>query len=267
MSDEVAASGRPAVPRATTILLALAGATVTAFGLAAISSIAGPVLFALVLTVTVQPVRIALERRGVPRGLATGSVILAVFALLAGFIGALFLALAQFAELLPTFAPQLRAFADGVADFLTRIGFGPEQVATIVSGLDPSAVLDLIGGLLGGVGGLVFWLVTVITTVLLMAMDGTYLPALLRNLRLSHPDLVDAIGIFAGGVRRYMGVTTALGVGQGLLNWGALVILQVPGAGLWACSRSCAASSRTWATSSRSCRRSSSGASPAVGPP
>jgi predicted PurR-regulated permease PerM len=233
MADDVAASGRPAMPRATAILLALAGAAVTAFGLAAISSIAGPVLFALVLTITVQPVRVALERRGVPRGVATGSVILAVFALLAGFIGALFLALAQFAQLLPGFAPQLHAFAEDVAAFLTRIGFGPGQVATIISGLDPSAILDVIGGLLGGVGGLVFWLVTVITTVLLMAMDGTYLPALLRHLRPSRPDMVDAIGIFAGGVRRYMAVTTGLGVAQGLLNWGALVILQVPGAGLW----------------------------------
>ena len=236
MTDDATASGsgpRPALPRTTTILLALAGATVTAFGLAAMSSIAGPVLFALVLTITVQPVRIALERRGVPRGLATGSVILSVFALLAGFFAALFLALAQFAELLPQFAPQLQAAATAVGDALERIGFGPEQIQAIVAGFDPGAILDLVGSLLGGVGGLVFWLVTVITTLLLMAMDGTYLPALLRHLRSSRGDLVDAIGIFANGVRRYMVVTTGLGVVQGLFNWGALALLQVPGAALW----------------------------------
>jgi predicted PurR-regulated permease PerM len=237
MTDDVAASGgssRPAaLPRATAILLALAGATVTAFGLAAISSIAGPVLFALVLTITVQPVRIALERRGIPRGIATGSVIIAVFALLAGFFGALFLALAQFAQLLPEFGPQLQSFGEDVAQFLSTIGFGPEQVKAIISGLDPSTILDLAGSLLGGVGGLVFWLVTVLTTLLLMAMDGSYLPALLRHLRPARSDLVDAVGIFAHGVRRYMVVTTGLGLAQGLLNWGALAILQVPGAALW----------------------------------
>ncbi len=237
MTDAVpppkAPKARFALPRATIILLSLAGATVAAFGLAAISSVSGPVLFALVLTITVQPVRVALEKRGVPRGVATGSVILAVFALLLGFLGAMFLALGQFASLLPQFAPQLQEFAASIGDLLERVGFGPQQVQDIVTGFDPSAILDLIGSLLGGVGGLVFWLVTVLTTSLLMAMDGTYLPALLKQLRSTRADAVDAVGIFAHGVRRYMAVTTGLGIVQGLFNWLALAILQVPGAALW----------------------------------
>jgi len=237
MTDEAppraGAKRRPDPPRATTILLGLAGATVVAFGLAAISQIAGPVLFALVLTITVQPVRVALEKRGVPRGIATGSVIVSVFALLAGFFAALFLALGQFASLLPQFAPQLQDFAAGIGDVLERIGFGPDQVQEIVAGFTPGSILDLVASLLGGVGGFVFWLVTVMTTLLLMAMDGTFLPALLRQLRPYRTDLVDAIGIFANGVRRYMVVTTGLGLAQGVFNWLALAILQVPGAALW----------------------------------
>lgn len=224
---------RPVIPRATGILLALAGATIAAFGLAAISSVSGPVLFALVLTITVQPVRVALEKRGVPRGVATVTVILAVFGLLLGFVAMLFLALGQFASLLPQFGPQLQDLAASVGALLERIGFGPEQVKDIVAGFDPGAILDIIGGFLGGIGGLVFWLVTVLTTLLLMAMDGTYLPALLRQLRPTRPDLVDAVGIFAHGVRRYMAVTTGLGIVQGLFNWVALAILGVPGAALW----------------------------------
>jgi predicted PurR-regulated permease PerM len=224
---------RPVIPRATNILLALAGATVAAFGLAAISSVSGPVLFSLVLTITVQPVRIALEKRGVPRGVATVSVILAVFGLLLGFMAALFLALGQFASLLPQFGPQLQEFAASVGTVLEKIGFGPDQVKDIVEGFDPSAILDLISGFLGGIGGLVFWLVTVLTTLLLMAMDGSYLPALLRQLRPTRTALVDAVGIFAHGVRRYMAVTTGLGIVQGLFNWFALALLGVPGAALW----------------------------------
>lgn len=224
---------RPVVPRATGILLALAGATVAAFGLAAISSVSGPVLFSLVLTITVQPVRVALEKRGVPRGIATVIVIFAVFGLLAGFFAALFLALGQFASLLPQFGPQLQEFANSLGGVLERIGFGPQQVTDIVEGFDPSAILDIIGGFLGGVGGLIFWMVTVLTTLLLMAMDGTYLPALLRQLRGTRPYMVDAVGVFAHGVRRYMAVTTGLGIAQGLFNWIALAILGVPGAALW----------------------------------
>jgi len=228
------ASGtRPVIPRASIILIALGGASVAAFGLAAASSIAGPVLFALVLTITVQPVRGALEKRGLPRGVATVSVIVAVFALLAGFFAALFIALGQFAALLPQYAPELESLASAVTEVLERIGFGPEQIGAIAAGFQPGAILDIIGGFLGGVGGLVFWFVTVFTLLLLMALDGTYLPALLRQLRPTRPHLVDAIGVFSHGVRRYMAVTTGLGIVQGLFNWAALSILGVPGAALW----------------------------------
>ncbi len=48
---------RPALPRSVTILLALAGAAVVAFGLGAMRGIFTPVLFAFVLTMFVHPVR------------------------------------------------------------------------------------------------------------------------------------------------------------------------------------------------------------------
>src|SRR6478736_647014 len=128
MTDEVVPPAdelrRPGFPRATVILLGIAGGVAAAFGLAAISSIAGPVLFAMVLTITVQPVRVALEKRGVPRGIAPGPVIVSVFALLAGFFAGLFLALGQSPSLLPQCKPQLQAFAADVAEILARVGFG-----------------------------------------------------------------------------------------------------------------------------------------------
>lgn len=66
------------LPRGDAILIGLAGATIVAFGLASIRSVAAPVLFALILTICLHPLRTAPERRGVPQGLATGSVAAAV---------------------------------------------------------------------------------------------------------------------------------------------------------------------------------------------
>src|SRR5690349_15873531 len=68
------------------ILIGLGGATITGFGLAATQGVVAPIFLALVLTICVHPLRIALERRGVPRGIATVSVVLAVFILLAAFV-------------------------------------------------------------------------------------------------------------------------------------------------------------------------------------
>src|SRR5215207_4540728 len=144
------------------ILMGIAGGAVAAFGLAAIAGIFAPVFFALVLTICVHPLRVALERRGVPRGLATGSVITAVFLLLLVFGYAGLVALGQFGALLTEYAPDIQAWA-----------------ANSASCLDPASFAGFVGGVLGGVLGWITVGVIVFTMLLLMAMDAGYLPTLL----------------------------------------------------------------------------------------
>lgn len=221
------------MPRATAILLTLAGATVAAYGLWGLRGFAAPVLFALVLTICVYPLRHALERWGVKRGIATGVVIAAVFILLAMFVGALIVALSQFAILLPQFAPQLQALGAEIGAGLVQLGFGPEQVASIVQGFDPTKLIAFVSGILGSVANITFSLVVVLTCLILMAVDASAMPAVMGQLHDARPHLVEAFDGFASGVRRYMLATTALGIVQGALNWLALFILAVPGAFLW----------------------------------
>ncbi len=226
--------GPPVASRRTTsILIGLGGATVAVFGLAAIAGIAGPILLALVLTICAQPVRRGLERRGVPRGLATGSVVATVFVVLAAFVAALGLALGQFAALLPQFASQLSDIGAAVTDWLASIGFGAAQVQAIEEGFDPSNLVTVVSGLFGSITNITVALVIVLTMLILMAADAGYLPTLLDQLRPSRPTLVEALTNFASSVRRYMVATTLLGIAQGVLNALALVALGVPGAFLW----------------------------------
>lgn len=221
------------IPRSTALLTGLGGATVAILGLWALRPIAAPVLLALVLTICAQPVRYGLERAGVPRGLATGGVVFVVFTALAGFVVALALAFAQFATLLPTFAPQLRELGVQVADGLTAIGIGPQQVEAIVGQLDPGRIVDLILDLFGGLANVTAALAIVLTTLILMGVDAGYVRTLLTQLRPDRPLLVTALERLAHSIRRYMVATTILGLAQGVLNSIALVILGVPGAFLW----------------------------------
>ncbi|WP_235492723.1 MULTISPECIES: AI-2E family transporter [unclassified Leifsonia] len=215
------------------ILIGLGGATITGFGLAATQGVVAPIFLALVLTICVHPLRIALERRGVPRGIATVSVVLAVFILLAAFVTALIVAFAQFATLLPQFAPQIQDIGATIGKWLTQVGFGADQVQAIVKGFDPSKLVGLVSGVLGSITNITVALVIILTLLLLMAMDAGYLQTLFRQLRPRRPHMVSALESFAHGVRKYMVATTGLGVAQGVLNWVALLILQVPGALLW----------------------------------
>ncbi|ANP74001.1 AI-2E family transporter [Cryobacterium arcticum] len=236
IESELVATGAVApamMHRSTSILLGLGGATVAVFGLAAIAGIAAPILLALVLTICAHPVRRGLERRGVPRGLATGSVVATVFVVLAAFVAALGLALGQFAALLPQFASQISDIGATVATWLASIGFGSAQVQAVESSFDPSNLVPLVSGLFGSITNVTVALVIVLTMLILMAADAGYLPTLLSQLRPSRPTLVAALTDFASSVRRYMVATTLLGIAQGVLNALALVLLGVPGAFLW----------------------------------
>jgi AI-2 transport protein TqsA len=215
------------------ILMGLGGAVLAAFGIAAISGIFAPVFFAVILTICVHPLRVALERRGVPRGLATGSVILAVFLLLLTFGYAVLVAFGQFGELITQFQPKIEEWLGGVASWFTSIGISADQIAAVGSDFDPSALVGFVGGLVGGLTGTISLLVIILTMLLLMAMDAGFLPTLLRQLRPERPLVVSGLTGYASGVRRYMVVTTVLGIVQGVLNWLALVLLGVPGAFIW----------------------------------
>ncbi|MFO7689341.1 MAG: AI-2E family transporter [Cryobacterium sp.] len=220
-------------PRGTIILLSLAAAAITAFGMSSIRGILGPVLLTLVLAICAHPVRTRLERRGVPHGIATGSVIGVVFALLAGFVYAIIIALAQFATILPNYSAQLADIGSTVAAFLKSIGIGQAQVQAIADGFDPSSILNFFTGVLGSVFSITGALVIVLTMLILMSADGVYVPTILTQLSAQSPNLVVAMRDFAVRVRRFMVVTTLLGVAQGSLNALALWVLQVPAALLW----------------------------------
>ncbi|GAB3606496.1 AI-2E family transporter [Conyzicola nivalis] len=224
---------RAGMPRGTAILLGLAGAVVVAYGLSSLRSIVAPVVLSLVLTICAHPLRTGLEKRGVPRGIATGTVALAVFLTLAAFVTALVVALAQFATLLPQFAPEIAQIGRTIGAGLADLGISTSQVQEIVGGFDPGRILDLVYGVFGNVANLTVALVVVLTTLILMAADSSYLGAILADLRPGRARIVTSLEILAAGIRRYMIATAALGIAQGALNAIALVILGVPGAFLW----------------------------------
>jgi predicted PurR-regulated permease PerM len=225
--------GRPGLPRGIVILVGLAAASIAGAGMWAIQSIVAPVFLALVLTICVHPLRVRLERIGLPRGLATGSVVIAVFVLLAAFVSALIFAVAQFATLLPQFAPQLKAIAATIGGWLSNIGIGKAQIEAITRSFNPANILDFVSSILGSVTTLGFAAVVVLTCLLLMAVDANSLLTVFGSMKSTRSHLVVSLESYASGVRRYMAVTTALGAVQGVLNALALWALGVPGAFLW----------------------------------
>lgn len=215
------------------ILMGIGGGVLAVFGLAAIAGIFAPVFFAFVLTICAHPLRLALEKRGVPRGLATGSVITVVTLLLIGFGYALLVAISRFGVLLSDYSDEIEAAGQAFATWLTTIGISSEEIHAVATDFDPSALLDFLGGIVGGLTGWISLLVIIFTMLLLMAMDAAYLPHLRRQLMPVRPLLVPAFVNYGDNVRRYMVVTTMLGLAQGIIDSVALLLLGVPGAFIW----------------------------------
>lgn len=223
----------PGFPRATTILVAIAAATIAAIGISAIRGLLAPTLLTLVLVICATPVRTGLLKRGVPNGLATGSVILVVFGLLAGFTITIVIAFGQFVAMLPSYSAQFAEIGENIGEWLKSIGIGPREVQSILDGIDPGNVVAAVSETIGGFASIVGALVIVLTMMILMAADAVYARTVLGQLGAHEPDLVVALRQYASNVRRYMVVTTVLGVVQGALNAIALYIMQVPAALLW----------------------------------
>ncbi len=232
----------PAAPTDTTpvsphrtayIMIGLAGAVVASVGVAMIANIFIWSFFALVLTICVYPLRAWLERHGVKRGVATFTVILTVVLLLGVFAFAFFFSFAQFLRLLPEYTDEMEQWVSDAGAWLSSLGVGQQQISEISSWFDPGKVLDAIGAVLGSAAGFVTAAVILLTMLMLMAMDSSYAKTLTGELYQHRPLLATASVAYTIGVRRYMVVTTFLGVAQGVINWIALVLLGVPGAALW----------------------------------
>lgn len=90
------------LPRGLIITLSLASVVVIAAGIHSVPDLIGPIFLALVLTITVDPLRGMMIRRGAPRWLATLVVVIGVYAIIFGLVIAAAVGVAQFIGLIPS---------------------------------------------------------------------------------------------------------------------------------------------------------------------
>ena len=89
------------LPRIALVLLVAASLTVTLAGARAVSDIIGPTVLALVLTITVHPLRRRLVRRGMAEWLVSLIAVISVYFLLLGVSLAVVYSIGRLAALIP----------------------------------------------------------------------------------------------------------------------------------------------------------------------
>src|SRR6476661_9424110 len=222
------------LPRGLIIILGLAAGVVVAGGIHAIPDIIGPIFLALVLTITVDPLRGMMIRRGAPRWLATLVVVIGVYAIIFGLVIAAAVGVAQFIGLIPQYADQLQSELSGLKSWLAGMGVTQEQIQSTLSGLDKSSILSSIASLLSSVMSVFTSLFFIITLLIFLAVDGSVFGERMVKHRPGREPALNALGQFAGGTRKYFAVATIFGGIVAVLDGAALLIMGIPAAGLWA---------------------------------
>lgn len=233
-ASTTAPSGLRSRSFAWTLLLGVAALTIALAGVRSIADIVGPVFMAMVITITLHPIRVWLERGRLPEWATSLLMLASAVLLLSAFAVALTVSVAQLAALVPEYADQI---ADGVANAgntLRDAGVKQEQIDAVVNAFDPGQLIDLAMSVLSGTLGLVTDLLFLITVLLFMAFDTDSTRRSLKTLGDRFPDPVAALGNFARGTRNYMGVSASFGLVVAVIDGVALYLLDVPGAFVWA---------------------------------
>ena len=239
MTDETADPTPPArtgygLPRGLIITLGLAAGVVVAAGLRAIPGIIGPVFMALVLTITVNPIRGWMIRRGASRAVASLAVFLTVFAIIVGLFAAAIIGIVQLVTLMPQYSDQIQQELAGITSWLEGMGVTQADVQNLFSSISPSQIATFAEGLLSSISSIFSFTLFMIVVLIFLAVDGAIYGERMAKYRSGREPVLNALNVFAKGTRKYFGVATIFGGIVAVLDGAALLILGIPAAGLWA---------------------------------
>ena len=221
------------LPRGLIVLLGLTGLVVTVAGTKAFSSILGPVFLALMLTVAVHPVPDWLQRKGLPRWLATLTALVAVYTILNTLVFFLIYSVARLGTLLPAYEEQFDQLLTDAKSRLGNLGIGSDQIHNMLSSVDSGTITRVLTGLLEDTLGLLSNLVFLVVLLLFMAIDGSGYSQRMQVLVRSRPDIAGAFMSFSSGTRKYLVVSTVFGAIVAVLDTGLLWALGIPLPILW----------------------------------
>ncbi|MGR7026832.1 AI-2E family transporter [Geodermatophilus sp. URMC 62] len=228
-----APGGAGGMPRWLVLLIGAAAATIAVAGVREIAWLLAPVMLALVVVIAIMPVQRWLLRHHVPRWASATVLLVLVWGVLLGFGSLLVYAIAQFAVLLPGYAPQFQLLLDDTVRRLGEAGMSSAQIAELVDRFDYGQLVGLATGLLARVTDTATTLVLLLSAMVFLAIESGGFGRRLALVAADRPHLPIAFGLFARGTRSYLLVSTVFGAIVAVGDTIALEILDVPLPLLW----------------------------------
>ncbi len=221
-------------PFALTLLLVTTALTITLAGVRSIRDITGPVFLALVITVTLHPLRLWLERHRLREMVASLVMLVVAYLVLLLLTLALIVSVARLAALLPEYTDQITDRVENAGNSLGDLGVEQDQIDSIVHAIDPTQIVDLAMSLLSSTLAVLGNLFFLFTVLLFIAFDTDSTRRSLATLGERFPNPVAGLASFARGARGYMAVSAGFGLIVAVIDGVVLYLMGVPGAFVWA---------------------------------
>lgn len=225
--------GGTPLPRILVVLIGGAATVVIVAGLKAIAWLLAPAFLALVLVITLNPVRTWLLGKGFPRWLTVTMLVAVVYTALLALFMVVVISVAQLGSLLPQYAERIDELARSATGTLGRFGVNAQQIRDMTSSVDTGKLVQLAGSVLASVGGLVTNLLFLMALLLFLSTESAWAGHRLGRVAQDRPWISAALRRFAAGTRTYLVVTTVFGGIVAMLDTAALAVIGVPGAVLW----------------------------------
>ncbi|MGW0477619.1 AI-2E family transporter [Nonomuraea sp. NPDC003214] len=221
------------VPRALIVLMGIAGAVIALFGIREVSSIAGPVILALVLVIAVSPLRGWLARHGAPVWIQVAVPFLILVLVLLSMAAVLTVSAVQLTTLISSYAGKFSELLGDAERFAASHGISDAQIDRAFDSFDPERLLGIAQSLLGGVIGVLSSLFLIVVLLLAMCLDAPITSRILAAGEGRRRGLVIALAGFTHKTRRYLIVSTVFGLLNAVLDVIALTLIGVPLPLLW----------------------------------
>lgn len=182
-------------------------------------------LISLLLAMTVSPLPSLLQRKGMKRGPA---VLLAILAVLVGgllVLWVLVVGLKGLQEKIPEYQAALSGLLDGLEVKLAARGINVAAIAKPDAERIMEVVKRIVGGSLAAIGSGLFALILVV----LILLELPFLP----DSDAPKGTLRDRFEEVSVSIRRYVGLTGMIGLGQAAMNFVVMLALGTDFPGLW----------------------------------
>ncbi|QIK64180.1 AI-2E family transporter [Leucobacter viscericola] len=218
------------IPPAIRAVMVLAAGGVAIASIYFVRGMIAPALLAMVVVISVHPLRRKLLSLGWPNWAASCAIVLVSWLILLGILVLMIVGVAQFGQLIQQYGNDVSSVSAALVDAVHNLGLTLPPGA----GMDAGSLVALVATLTEAILGLVVSSAFVLVYILFMSFDARLFDGLAERFGRGHALTLAAFARYGSSVRRYYVINTIFGaavaVCDGLLLWW----LGVPGALTWA---------------------------------